>query len=379
MIQVAIWGAGNIAKTHIDGFLMQPERCKVVAVINHHAEKAQRLIEEKGLDAVACETLAEALEKVHLDMVSICLPPAQHMEATVEAAEHGLHILVEKPMANSLEECDRMIAAAREHNVLLSSVCQLRFTNRAHKLRQLLKSGECGKLNYAIANSMWWRGQQYHDLSWRGTWAMEGGGVLMIQAIHDFDLLQYMIGMPKQLTAVMTNVDHSNSQCEDVVTAALEYDGMYAQFSAAQVAHGEKREMDFYTELGRLSIPWKPASSKAMPNGFPEPNSEGVEKLEALYASVPALECEEHAGQILNVLKAIAGEEELISDGCEGRKVIELITAVYESATLHRTVTLPLQKTDPFYTVAGKTALLPHFHEKKRSSDFMAEGKITLA
>lgn len=379
MIKVAIWGAGSIAKIHTDGFLLHHDRCEIAAIINHHADKAQKLIDEKGLHAVACTTLAEALSQTSLDMVSICLPPAQHAQAVIEAAEHGLHILVEKPMANSLEECDRMIAAAEAHHVLLSCVCQLRFTNGIHKLRSLLRSGACGKLNYAVVNSMWWRGQQYHDLVWRGTWEKEGGGVLMIQAIHDLDLTQYLFGMPKQLTAVMANVDHDNSQCEDVVTAALEYDGMFAQFSAAQVAHGEPREIHVYTQLGRLSVPWAPLSSRAMPNGFPEPNPEGVAQLEQLYATAPELACENHAGQILNVLKAIAGEEALVSDGQEGRKVVELVTAIYESAAMRRAVTLPLRSSDPFYTAAGKTALLPHFHEKRRSSDFMADGEITLA
>lgn len=272
-----------------------------------------------------------------------------------------------------------MIAAAEAHRVLLSSVCQLRFTNGIHKLRSLLKSGACGKLNYAIVNSMWWRGQQYHDLVWRGTWEKEGGGVLMIQAIHDLDLTQYLFGMPKQLTAVMANVDHDNSQCEDVVTAALEYDGMLVQFNAAQVAHGEPRELHVYTQLGRLSVPWAPRASRAMPNGFPEPDPEGLAQLERLYAAAPELICENHAGQILNVLKAIAGEEPLVSDGQEGRRVVELVTAIYRSAATRQAVTLPLHSSDPFYTAAGKTALLPHFHEKKRSSDFMADGEITLA
>ena len=379
MIRVIIWGAGNIAKTHIDAYLQQPDRCQIVAVINHHAEKAQQLIAEKGLSAAAFSSLEEALAHVEADAVSICLPPAMHRDAAIQAAENKLHILVEKPMANSLEDCDKMIAAAQENGVLLSSVCQLRFTDKTNRLRQLLNSGECGKLNYAVVNSMWWRGQQYHDLSWRGTWEKEGGGVLMIQAIHDLDLVQYLVGMPKQITAVMANVDHGNSQCEDVATAIMEYDDLFVQFSASQVAHGEVREMHFYTQRGRLSAPWAPLSSRAMPNGFPEEDPETAEELDRMYHAIPPLPFENHAGQVYNFLKAIAGEEPLVSDGAEGRKVIELISAIYESATLRRTVTLPLAKDDPFYTVEGKLSLLPHFHEKTVSADQMPEGYITFA
>ena len=379
MIRVIIWGAGNIAKTHIDAYLQHPDRCRIVAVINHHRDKACQLIQEKGLTAAAFSTLEEALAQTDADAVSICLPPAQHCDAAIEAAEHGLHILVEKPMANSLEDCDRMIAAAEKNGVLLSSVCQLRFTDKTNRLRQLLQSGRCGKLNYAVVNSMWWRGQQYHDLSWRGTWEKEGGGVLMIQAIHDLDLVQYLVGMPKQITAVMDNVDHGNSECEDVATAIMKYDGMYVQFSASQVAHGEVREMHFYTQRGRLSAPWAPLASRAMPNGFPEEDPETVEELNSLYQEIPPLPFENHAGQVFNFLKAIAGEEALVSDGYEGRKVIELISAIYKSATLCRPVDLPLAKDDPFYTVEGKLSMLPHFHEKRISADQMPEGYITFA
>lgn len=379
MIKVAIWGAGAIARTHIDAYNKQPELCKIVAVINWHTDKAEKLIRDKGLDAVACADLNEALSKMQIDAVSICLPPAQHADAVCQAAENHIHALVEKPMANSLADCDRMIKAAEKNGILLSSVCQKRFTTDAQKVHRIINEGTAGKLLYGCANSMWWRGTQYHDLCWRGTWEVEGGGVLTIQAIHHLDLLLYMMGMPERVTAVMSNVGHDNSQCEDVATAVLEYPDRFAQFSASQVAHGEKHEMFLYTELGRLSIPWEPAAMRAMPNGFPEDAPDNLEKLEKLYADIPELRFSDHAGQVLNFLNAINGKEKLVVDGYEGRKVIEMITAIYESACLRRTVELPLQTTDPFYTSAGKTALLPHFHEKKKSVSAMAEGEITLA
>lgn len=379
MINIAILGAGAIARTHAQAFLDHPEFCRVVAVCNRHVEKAEKLIAETGLTASAYDSLAAALSHVRLDAVSICLPPAVHAEAAIEAAGKGLHVLVEKPMANSLAECDAMIEAAEHNHVLLASVCQLRHTTKVNRVHRLIQEERFGKLLYASASSFWWRGENYHDLSWRGTWEKEGGGVLTIQAIHHLDLMQYMLGLPQRVTAVIGNVGHSNSECEDVATAIFEYPDKFAQFSASQVAHGENHLMSFFTEQGKLSIPWDPAACKAMPNGFPEADAARLEQLQAAYDDIAPLPWENHSGQVLNFLRAIRGEEALIGDGYEGRKVIELISAIYESACFRKSVTLPLDKSDPFYSAAGKTAHMPHFHEKKVSIDAMAEGKITFA
>lgn len=379
MINIAILGAGAIARTHAEAFSDHPEYCKIVAVCNRHTDKAEKVIAEKGLDAKAYESLDAAMADVRIDAVSICLPPAVHAETAIMAAEKGLHVLVEKPMANSLAECDAMIEAAERNNVLLSSVCQLRFTTKADRVHRLINDGTFGRLLYASGSSFWWRGENYHDLSWRGTWAKEGGGVLTIQAIHHLDLMQYMLGMPQRITAVIGNVGHGNSECEDVATAILEYPDKFAQFSASQVAHGENHLLSFYTERVKLSIPWSPAACRAMPNGFPEADPEELEKIEAAYDAIAPLKWENHSGQVLNFLRAITGEEALVADGYEGRKVIELISAIYESACFRRSVTLPLEKSDPFYTAEGKVENMPHFHEKKVSVDAMAEGKITFA
>lgn len=364
MIHVAIWGAGDISYAHADALLRLSDQCRITAVCNRHVEKAERLIRSKGLDAVAVTDMAQALQQVPVDMVTICLSPAQHPEAVVWAAEHGLHALVEKPMANSLEECDRMIDAARRNGVQLGVICQRRFSNEVHRVRQLLQQGTFGRVLYGAVNSMWWRGEQYHDAAWRGRWAGEGGGVLTAQAIHDLDMMQYLIGQPSRVTAVMGNVAHGKTECEDVVTAILEYPGAFVQFSAALVAHGERRTMEFHTEKGLLSVPWAPAANKALPSGFPQPDPEGEQALQAAYDAIPPLEATLFEGQFLNFLRAIRGEEPLNGSGEEGRRAIELTTAIYRSAAQHTPITLPLGRDDPFYTAAGKAAGLPHFHEK---------------
>lgn len=379
MLSIAVVGAGAIAHTHLEAFAKYPDLCRIVAVCDKCPEKAERLIEELGLQTQVFSSLEEAAQSVQIDAVSLCLPPALHAREAVWALEHNVHVLVEKPMANSLEECDRMIAAAEASGRILSVVCQLRFTTPVQRVRRLLAEGDLSPVRYAVVNSLWWRGEHYHDAAWRGTWRSEGGGVLTVQAIHHLDMLQYLIGMPRRITATMGNVGHGNTQCEDVAGAAFEYDDKFAQVTASLVAHGEQQEICLYTDEAALSIPWQVHASRAMPNGYPEHAADEEQRLQEAFLAIPPLKVEHHAAQIGNFLRACAGQEALQVDGREGRKPVELTTAIYKSATLHQPVELPISASDPFYTLDGKVENLPHFHEKYRSASQMAEGAITFA
>ena len=226
---------------------------------------------------------------------------------------------------------------------------------------------------------MWYRGEHYHDVAWRGTWALEGGGVLTAQAIHHLDLVQYLIGMPEKVNAVMANVGHGNTQCEDVLTAVFRYPEAFAQFSASLVAHGQRKELAFHTDRALMNIPWNPASDRGQPNGYAEDDADTLAALQKAYDSIPPLETEKHDAQILNFLNAIEGKESLLVDGAEGRKSMELITAVYKSCVTGQEVSLPITEADPFCTAEGRTAALPHFHEKTYSTARSGSGNALFA
>lgn len=377
MLNIVILGAGAIAATHVDALLQSRDLCRITAVCNRHLEKAQKLIREKELDAAAYSCLEEAFEQGIPDAVIICTAPALHCVSAVWAMEHGSAVLVEKPMANSLEECDRMIEASHRSGKLLSVVCQMRFTTETDRLKTLLQMQSFGPLQYGMVNSLWWRGPQYHDPAWRGTWASEGGGVLTSQALHHIDLLQYLIGMPRRVTASMGNVGHPNTQCEDVVGAVLEYSGAFVQVSASLVAQGEQQSLRFYCRDGCLSIPWEPSACRAMPNGYPMPDAGQVERINRAYSALPELPLQKHPAQIRNFLLALMKEEPLAVNGEEGRKPIEIITAIYEAAATHRPVDLPLTKEDRFYTLEGKVSNLPIYNEKTHSVETTEAQTIT--
>ena len=146
--------------------------------------KAEALIEKYELKASASSDYETLLDGV--DMVSICSPPATHREIACRALDAGKHVLLEKPMAMSLEDCDAILASAEKGNALVSVVAQSRF-NQFHRQYGLpCKGGEFGRLLFSQINSLWWRGQSYYDLYWRGVWNEEGGGCTLNHAVLSY-------------------------------------------------------------------------------------------------------------------------------------------------------------------------------------------------
>lgn len=173
MLKVAIIGAGAISKAHIEGYLHFTERCTIVVVCDIYEDKAQEHIDQFQLNARAIKDYKELLQE-EIDLVSICTPPYTHATLTTEFLEAGSHVMVEKPMASSLEECDLMNDTAKRTGKILSVVAQNRFKTPMMKLKAVLDSGLMGKIVHVQVDSFWWRGHCYYDLWWRGTWEKEG-------------------------------------------------------------------------------------------------------------------------------------------------------------------------------------------------------------
>ncbi|THF76390.1 Gfo/Idh/MocA family protein [Cohnella fermenti] len=378
MVKVAILGAGAISKAHIDGYLRFKERCEIVAICDVYAEKAEARRAEYGLNAKVVSDYKELLGE-GIDLVSVCLPPYVHAEVAVDFLNAGSHVLVEKPMASSLEECDRMIEAAASSGKVLSVVAQNRFTNPIMKLKQVLDSGLAGPILHAQADSFWWRGHCYYDLWWRGTWEKEGGGCTLNHAVHHIDALLWMMGRPAEVQAFMSNVAHDNAEVEDLSMAMLRYpNGSLGQITSSVVHHGEEQQFVFQGRQARISAPWRVTASLSKPNGFPEPNTELEAQIRQLYDRLPDLPYEGHAAQIDNVLSAIATGEPPLVDGASGRATLELIMSIYKSASTGENVRLPLAADDPFYTRDGVMSGATHFYEKSGHVENFADQSITI-
>ncbi|MDY0288294.1 MAG: Gfo/Idh/MocA family oxidoreductase [Sphaerochaeta sp.] len=375
---IIIIGTGAIARVHIEAYKSMDD-CKIVGLCDLFVEKAESLITEMDLvGAVACRDYKEALATCDADIVSVCLPPGLHAQVAIDALNAGKHVLVEKPMATSLEECDLMIEAATRGGKLLSIVCQNRFKTPMMKMKQLLDSSQIGAIRFANVNSYWWRGQSYYDLWWRGTWENESGGCTAGHATHHIDLMQWFLGMPSEVTAVISNMVHTNSECEDLSVAIFRYPEKMALLTATLLMHGEEQSMTFSGDKAKVSIPWSVHANKELENGFPVEDVQTQDSVGGYYDALPEMDIEGHPAQIRNFIRAIGGEEELLVTGEQGRNTIELIMAIYKSSVKEGPVRLPLARDDLFYTKAGLVSQMPKFFEKKRSVKNFSTDKISL-
>lgn len=377
MIRVAIVGTGGISAAHLGAYKTFPDRCRIVALCDIVPEKARQRAKEFGLQCDITEDYRMLLDRDDIDLIDVCTPPYVHAEISVAALEHGKHVICEKPMAASLEECDRVLAAAQKSGKLFSPIAQNRFRTPIAAFKSVLDSGEAGALRHFNVNSLWWRGHCYYDMWWRGTWEKEGGGCTLNHAVHHIDMLGWMLGLPEEVTSVLANTAHDNAEVEDLSVSILRYGKALATVTASVVHHGEEQALTAQCADAGFSVPFTAKASTSMPNGFPSKNTALEERLTALYDSFPPIVHEGHTGQIDNVLTAIeTGSLAPAITGTDGRRTIEIITAIYKAGATHQPVMLPLQPGDPFYTVDGLRAQVPHFYEKTVSRQDLGHDEI---
>ncbi len=369
MIKIAIVGTGGISHAHIRSWLNFPDRCRITALVDIIPGKAQRVKEQYGLSEAGVYLDYHEILGLDIDLVDVCTPPYVHAEISVAALRSGKNAVCEKPMAASLEECDAMLKARDESGKRLSIIAQNRFRVPIRDLKALLDSGLAGPVRHAQINSFWFRGHSYYDLWWRGTWEKEGGGCTLNHAVHHIDMLGWMMGTPRRVVSVLANTAHDNAEVEDLSVSVMEYPGALATVTASVVHHGEDQALVFQCEKAKISAPWSVFSSVCMPNGFPlkEPDEAFARKAEEFLRSLPPIPWEMHTGQLENVLTALETGGDVAITGEDGRRTIELITAIYKAGSLGQAAELPLLPDDPFYTVEGIRAHTPHFYEKTAS------------
>lgn len=382
MLNIAIIGTGNISPNHIEGYLKFPERCKIVALVDIYPEKAEEKKRKFNLtDVKVYSSHKDILDDKTIDVFDVCTPPYVHASITIDALEAGKHVLCEKPMASSLQECDAMIAAAKKSGKTLSIIAQNRFTDAFWKLKKVIDSNLAGKICHAQVDSFWWRGHCYYDLWWRGTWEKEGGGCTLNHAVHHIDAIQWMLGFPTEVVSMMTNVAHDNAEVEDLSASIFKYkSGALTQLTASVVHHGEDQKIIIQGEKAKIEAPWSKFASVSASNGFPTAkNDEKLENdLDTLYNSIEPLKYTLHTGQIDNFLTSIENNILPLIDGQQGKQSLELITAIYKSAITKQVVSLPITSSDPYYLTGGLLKLAPHFYEKKEFIENFDTSEITL-
>lgn len=359
MVGVGIIGMGSISLQHVKAYKAFPECCRIYGIYDRHREKAEEKQRALNLEADIYTDYREILKDSRIQLVSICLPPFLHREIAVASMLAGKDVLVEKPMAPSLEECDEMLEIQKKTGRYLGVVSQNRYTKDNAFLREMMKTGRLGTLLWGEAASCWYRGNGYYALKWRGSWELEGGGCLLNHGVHQIDLLNWILGKPREVYGVTANLNHRESQVEDQAAVILKYpQGAVVTLTITLNAHEERQEIHLEGSRAGIRVPFSLSCKFQREDGFPLENQEEREALEKEYEAVKAPGHEPFAEQIEEVLRSVETGKCLGVTGDEGRDSVEVITAVYASAVSGKPVKLPIGRDSYFYKGKDRIKLL---------------------
>jgi predicted dehydrogenase len=337
-LKVAVIGCGNVSSVHLAAVVNNP-RAQLVAVCDIKPERAQAAGEAYSVPYFTDYHDVLALKP---DVVHICTPHHTHAELTIAACEKGIHVLTEKPMAVSLHDADRMITAAAEHNVTLGVIFQNRYNPASLAVKQAVESGRLGKIKGARMFVTWYRPDEYYSKSdWKGTWDKEGGGVLIDQAIHTMDLMQWIVGEIDYLKSAMANRTHDIIDVEDVAEATIHFkNGAIGSLYACNFyTYDAEVFLEVHGELGTAVIEKDKARIRIQ--GQPEERVYAEGDHEVVGKSYWGVS---HKVQINEFYQDILNGRRPQIDGDEGRKALEFVRACYYSATTGEAVHFPFNE-----------------------------------
>src|SRR5579885_1581249 len=348
-LRFGIIGTGVIGPTHAEAIRSLPGAA-LVAVADIVPATAQKLAEKYGIHAYT--DAREMLARERLDVVNICVPSGMHGEFACMAMRAGKHVIVEKPMEIRREALDEMLRVQREMNVKLAVISQHRFDPASMRVHQLVEEQAFGRLVLGNALVPWWRSQAYYDSgAGSDTWALDGGGVLMNQAIHSIDLLQWLMGRVKSISAYTDTLVH-RMETEDVAVAVLRFaNGALGTISGTTGAYpGTSARVEIYGDKGSALIEndklvylrvAKDEQETAGMYGASEGPKRATTSDEGQAAQNPAaLSANSHARQIADMIRAIREDGTPLADGYAGKQPVEIILSIYESARTHKEVML---------------------------------------
>ncbi|MDQ6678915.1 MAG: Gfo/Idh/MocA family oxidoreductase [Acidobacteriota bacterium] len=359
-LRTGLVGCGKVGALHAEALRRLPES-DFVAVCDSSLERAAGFAERYGTEAFA--NAGAMVRDAQVEAVCLCTPHPLHAEAAVPAMDAGAHVLVEKPLASNLADCDLMISAAKRNGVQLGVVSQRRFFEPVRRVKRAIEDGKLGRPVLATVAMFSWRDEAYYRSDpWRGRWDTEGGGVLVNQSPHHLDLLQWFMGPIDEISGYVANLNHPYIEVEDTATATLRFrngglgslvvslsqkPGLWTKLHV----HGSNgASAGVETDTGAtfvagMSGPGGPAFNDLW-------NIPGEEYLleqfqaedRARFAAQRNAAERYHELQIAEFLDAILGGRPVSVSGEEGRSVVEMFTAIYRSSRERRPITLPLTR-----------------------------------
>lgn len=356
-LKTAIIGCGKVGHFHAKALKDLPDSA-FVSVCSDDLSKAEVFAKAYGVKPYS--DIEQMIRETQPDVVCVCTPHPLHAAAAVPAIKMGCHVLIEKPLASSLEDCDAILNAAEKSGVQVGVVCQRRFYQPCMRIHDAIKAGKLGVPSIGNVTMLGWRDKQYYESDpWRGSWKGEGGGVLVNQAPHQLDLLLWYMGDVDEVYGVWKNINHPYIEVEDTAVALVKFkSGAVANILVSNSQHpalygkvhihGDNgASVGVQTDGGAMFIAgvstiteppyndiWTVAGEEEMQPVWQKEDSD-------YFLSVDSMNWY-HQKQIEDFLRAVKTGTSPLVTGLDGRKTVELFTAIYRSTEQNSIIKFPL-------------------------------------
>lgn len=328
-VHVGLIGAGNISGTHARA-LAEIEGTALAAVFDTSRERAAALAQAHG--AAAFDNLEQFLAHRPMDMVIIGTPSGLHAQLGIAAAQHGLHVLTEKPIDVNLARADALIAACDAAGVYCGVVFQERYMPAHRRVKRLLTSGGLGRPLLVAAQARWYRPPEYYQ-GWHGTRALDGGGAVINQGIHTLDFLLWLLGDVARVEARASRLLHT-LECEDTALAIFEFaNGALGTFEVTTAAYpGYERRIELSGTAGTVVLEGERVVRADLRDPMPELIDQAPHGSDERARSAQVSDAAPHRAAIADFVAAVRDGHPPVCDGCEGRRSLELAERIYAAA-----------------------------------------------
>ena len=345
-MKYALIGCGRISKNHI--IAAKENKLNIVAVCDIVPQNMERVLSLNDLEDTSIKRYTDYKKMIaenEIELISIATESGLHAEIALYCIEAGIHVIIEKPMAMSLADADKIIALSEEKGVKVSACHQNRFNIAVQEMRKALENGRFGKLSHGSIHVRWNRNKEYYTQApWRGTWAQDGGA-LMNQCIHGIDLLRWMFGDEVESVYGVTKQQfHHYLEAEDIGMAVVKFkNGAVATIEGTTNVYPHNLEETLYVfgEKGTVKLGGKSTNNIDVWDFADETSADMKNK--ALEEQTSNVYGNGHARLFADVIEAIQTDRKPYVDAYAGRRALEMILAIYKSQKTGEVVRFPVK------------------------------------
>ena len=330
-MKYALIGCGRIAPNHLEAAVNN--KLEIVGICDIVLEHMDILLEKVGMtnaDFNKYTDYHEMLEKEKPELVAIATESGEHAKIALDCLDMGCNLIIEKPIALSLEDADKIIAKAEEKGLVVCANHQNRFNKSIQKIRQAVENGQLGKMLYGTAHIRWNRGKDYYTQApWRGTWAQDGGS-LMNQCIHNIDLLRWMMGDEvTEVCAYTDNLNHDYIEAEDLGIAIVKFkSGAYGIIEGTTDVYPKNLEETLYLFGQKGTIKAGGKSVNIIEEWILENQEEDSEKIKNENSEMPKnIYGFGHTPLYKDVIHSIETHTQPLVDAKAGKRALEMVLA----------------------------------------------------